>query len=1233
MKKKKALKWLLVLCALFVGVVCVKAEDYVKWKRVSDDVLPVNSSVVVIVDLNTGLAMSNDKADKDPDAVAVTLNYDKDRILGEVPENVQWTFTNEENGSFKFTANGGNLYADGGKLKVGSDGTDNVFSKEFIDNVGYLKINNYLAGVEESMFSNTWKLKELKDGKPDDKVKDTRFAIFEKVVDSKKVPTLAFPHDNYEINAAHNPNMNVRHYVQFESAIATNFTEYSDDKIEYYITKKSNSVFVPVSSTNHEETIYADELELYKSGTDKLIARIQETTDHDKAVAVCTIRYNNTWEDSNNKKGTIENPLTVAEAIKLAKDELTGYTLEEDRCYFIKGKVNKVNSGMMAMFGDMGLDEMLGDDMDMEEMMGDMDDFDMTEMGDMMGGMDFMSMIPGFGGSDGLTYYISDNGTKDNRIKVTNGRGLVTLTGFSGQTANQIAEFDKLEDLSPGDDVLVYGPLVLSEDKNMFAGLMEGIGGSEGIPGMGQQSDYEWAPISLDKLEDGEVVLLVDNNKKIALKSDLASSSVTIKNEKIADDSSVSENIQWTLTKNGDGTVTFKKDGTPLSVTTEMNLTVGQGQRSDFTYNNGILGIDYGGSVGVFCIKWDGDNKAVFGKLHNGQNTEADFTFYKKVQKTEEDKRTVKVSELNYLHNIKRALVVPPYEATDKPHMYENTTKSLSADRDFFYTINSTDLLIPLTGTIQPAQVKSADEEIAKWVMIDETNENSDSLFTAVEKGKTKITVKVKVIVAPAEGDNKEKSYTMKRKFQLEVLPRDKEPEGKNVGEYVLVQDASELKNGTRLLIIGTRTKTDTENNTETTTKYALSANNSMMGGGKGGTKVDDDKFSTSEEEGFEGRECIKYEDVPEGVQEIILEKQTDGSWYLNVGKDENGNPVYLYASVKAKEEGGTTTGSGNGGGFNMDEMMEMFNPSSGLKVGTVEGTKSKVEGVDSLKATISISNDIATIKFPAIADDADKNTIVLASSFDMESMMNMFSSEGQEQGGNSSSFNMGSFDMFMASFNTKKPKDIDGKKAFLPRIFGFVQYDEYPVAIGDAEWKTIVSDYDVKPGEGVEAYVVTALNNVESDEQTTATLKTVEQLKGGEPYLLHSTEGTYTMKRTENVEEPEVNLLEVSSETTTGGENSIIYVLADKEPKGVGFYKWTGGLLGAGRVYLPVGTGSTSTPTREFVTFGTSDASGIVNVERELTTEGQYYMLDGRLVETPTKGLYIVNGKKVVIK
>lgn len=1192
----------------------VEVPTTVKWKLVDDDkVTLTDGDVVVIADVATGLAMSNDKDTKDPDAVAVELNYDKDRLIGEVPEKVQWTYT-AASGGFQFAAGEDKfLYADSKGLKVGS-GSDKVFDMYTSNGIDYLHIaigeKDYLAGVEESMFSNSWKLKELKDEQPDQTVAETRIAIFKKVDDTQKVLTLSFPSENYEVNTAHNLTSPNTVYITFEPAEASDDVSARD--IEYSSSKPSVLYPFKEGDSNYNVDPHGDRLNLLNSGTTHFIARIQETDEYDKAVTYCTIRYNNTWEDFTGAKGTKSNPLTVSEAIRLAKGEtVEGVTYEEDRCYFIKGKVNKVNSGMLAMFGDMGLDEMMGDDMDMDERMGDMDDFDMSEMGDMMGGMDFASMIPGFGSSDGLTYYISDDGTKDNRMKVTNGHGLVQKTEGSNAVS-----FEELDDLSPGDDVLVYGPLVLSEDDNMFASL---FGGSGGIGGIGQQdtSDYEWAPTSLDDLNSDDVVLLVDKNKKLALSTDVKGTSVKINKDKIADN--VATSIQWTLTKNDDGTLTFTTDNTPLSVTRNLNLIVGQGQSSGFTYNNGYLGIEYSSSIGRYIIKWqeaDGSYSAIFENINTASdNIEADFTFYKRVEKTEEDNRTVKVDELNYLHELTKTLVV------QDQHMYVDYTKSLATDESFFYTLNQTP-----EGSIQPAQVKTSDEEIAKWVKIDETNANSDSLFTAVKPGTAKITVKIKVIVVPANGDEKEKSYTMKRKFKLEVRPRDKEPEGKNVGEYVLVESADELVDGTRLLIVGTRTTTDDDNQTKTS-NYTLSTNNSMMGGGKSGNTIDNDKITTNDA----GKERILYDDVPDGTQEIILEK--DGEyWYLNVGKDENGEKLYLYSSLKAKEEG-DEEGDESTSGFDMDEMMEMFMPSSGLKVATRAAATSS-EGVDSCRAVISIDNKIATIKFITVPD-TEKSTIVLTSAFDLGSMMNMFGGDEEENNDDpnqeeeaSSGMN---FDFFMASFNTKKSDEIDGEKAILPRIFGFVQYDEYPVNIGTAEWMTIVSDFDVTPQDGVTAYVVTDVRLDQS--QPKAILKKVECLKGGEPYLLHSTTGEYKMTRTSDVETPEVNLLLVSDQNTEGvSGNTSVYVLANKN-KGVGFYKWTGGKLGAGRVYLPVEASVAGAD--EYCSFleEVDETTAIREIDSTNPNVGIYYDLQGRRVLKPTKGVYIMDGKKQVVK
>lgn len=62
----------------------------------------------------------------------------------------------------------------------------------------------------------------------------------------------------------------------------------------------------------------------------------------------------------------------------------------------------------------------------------------------------------------------------------------------------------------------------------------------------------------------------------------------------------------------------------------------------------------------------------------------------------------------------------------------------------------------------------------------------------------------------------------------------------------------------------------------------------------------------------------------------------------------------------------------------------------------------------------------------------------------------------------------------------------------------------------------------------------------------------------------------------------------------------------------------------------------STEAQAKSFVlSFDDGETTGIetINVEKNATEDGVYYDLQGRRVEHPTRGIYILNGKKVVIK
>ena len=89
-------------------------------------------------------------------------------------------------------------------------------------------------------------------------------------------------------------------------------------------------------------------------------------------------------------------------------------------------------------------------------------------------------------------------------------------------------------------------------------------------------------------------------------------------------------------------------------------------------------------------------------------------------------------------------------------------------------------------------------------------------------------------------------------------------------------------------------------------------------------------------------------------------------------------------------------------------------------------------------------------------------------------------------------------------------------------------------------------------------------------------------------------------------------------------------YVLNYKAATGAGFYKLSsGGTIGANKAYLTY-IGSLAP---EFFAFD-GNTTSINEVRGKMEdVSGEYYDLQGRRVSQPTKGLYIVNGKKVVIK
>ena len=105
-----------------------------------------------------------------------------------------------------------------------------------------------------------------------------------------------------------------------------------------------------------------------------------------------------------------------------------------------------------------------------------------------------------------------------------------------------------------------------------------------------------------------------------------------------------------------------------------------------------------------------------------------------------------------------------------------------------------------------------------------------------------------------------------------------------------------------------------------------------------------------------------------------------------------------------------------------------------------------------------------------------------------------------------------------------------------------------------------------------------------------------------------------------------EDNKMAGSATTTTAVAENAGYILS-----GGVFQPSSGGDLPAGKAYLNVAVPSSGAPVLN-LNFG-DETTGIKTIDNSQFTIDNVYDLQGRRVAQPTKGLYIVNGKKVVIK
>ena len=207
--------------------------------------------------------------------------------------------------------------------------------------------------------------------------------------------------------------------------------------------------------------------------------------------------------------------------------------------------------------------------------------------------------------------------------------------------------------------------------------------------------------------------------------------------------------------------------------------------------------------------------------------------------------------------------------------------------------------------------------------------------------------------------------------------------------------------------------------------------------------------------------------------------------------------------------------------------------------------------------------------------------------------------------------------------------------------------------------YNTSSLDFSNLDAQGVKAYTATGYDY----NSGTIWLTRVKQVPAETGILIMAPQGEYPVP-TASVASVYANMFKgtltgttIQTHETIAGEDYINYYLSSGDA-GVGFYKVTkeGGVaIGANRCYLPIknkeaaGTRSANSDLNQIAFQEADEVIGIplfrgIDGDEDGTTnltpalskgerEGEWYTLQGQRVAKPGKGLYIRNGKVVVIK
>ena len=184
------------------------------------------------------------------------------------------------------------------------------------------------------------------------------------------------------------------------------------------------------------------------------------------------------------------------------------------------------------------------------------------------------------------------------------------------------------------------------------------------------------------------------------------------------------------------------------------------------------------------------------------------------------------------------------------------------------------------------------------------------------------------------------------------------------------------------------------------------------------------------------------------------------------------------------------------------------------------------------------------------------------------------------------------------------------------------------PVEVTSAGYATFVSTHDLDYTDAsIKAYtakVNTGNGNV--------VLSQIDKVPANTPVILHKAGGaTEDIPAATTTDNPEASdLVAGTGSGVASTADSYCNYILNVGSSGIGFYWANGQTVATNRAYLHT-TYNVHTPGARLSMVFADETTGIKSIDNGQLMMDNYYDLQGRRVMNPTKGLYIINGKKVI--